>query len=366
MLITLMTLACTDPVEPASYLSVLTVNPAHGAQNIPVDSDLRVVFSAALVDPQVEHFILQDDEGTPVPLALRWFEDQPSVLVIDPNADLDANSDYTLNITAGVASEVGELGAPLSSAFATGSGTLDADADTDSDSDSDSDSDADADSDADSDSDADTDAEITFDPAYATISWAGAWQDKVLARWQAEDGSYQAPYLQLTLYEAEYVDTMDEAYTCNWYGGIQIQEETSTDLVTTQAWNVYLTDLGFNDCTGLPPEWGADQTPSETMTGQRFGLGFGPMSDALAADVKVAVEEAGYNYETDWAPYLFAGQLGLDSPEGVTWYELQYGLGFELDEDGAVTGTQLPNDEIEGHLLSLQPWTFIYSDMLLP
>jgi len=104
-------LACTDLVVPASYLSVLTINPTQGAVNVPVDSDLRVIFSAELENPSAQQVSLSTADGTPVPTALRWFKDSGNVLIIDPIENLSTDTDYVLTLSSGLSSQIGNLSA---------------------------------------------------------------------------------------------------------------------------------------------------------------------------------------------------------------------------------------------------------------
>ena len=213
-------LACTDLVVPASYLSVLTINPTQGAVNVPVDSDLRVIFSAELENPSAQQVSLSTADGTPVPTALRWFKDSGNVLIIDPIENLSTDTDYVLTLSSGLSSQIGNLSAQVENRFSTGN-------QSEGDSDTDSDADTDADADADSDSDADTDA--AFVPYALGLTVLAAWNGESLVDWEDETETFQTSYANFTFYEEEYFDTADERYACTWQGTIQSQGPARID-----------------------------------------------------------------------------------------------------------------------------------------
>ncbi|MFT5586110.1 MAG: hypothetical protein ACI9VR_003707 [Cognaticolwellia sp.] len=353
-------LACADPVEPASYLSVLTMNPSNGAINVPMDADLRVIFSADLQDPSAQQVNLSTAEGTPVPTALRWFDDSASMLVIDPIENLAANTDFVLTLGSGVDSQVGTLGAQVESSFSTGS-TTEGDSDTDADGDTDSDSDADSDSDTDADTDSDADADATFTPYGVGLTVLAAWDGENLIRWQDADGSFQTPYAQFTFFEEAYFDTGDERYSCDWYGSVQVQEAVAIDQEAYGAMRVRFSDLGASSCEGFPQVWSKARTPAEVLSSQDYGLAFTPMSDDFRGDFRQAVDDSGGNWENDWEPYVFTTQLAQLDAEYSDWQELSYTFASDLNDDGV-----LPSDPsaveldqgIEGELVYAQPWSF--------
>lgn len=353
-------LACADPIEPASYLSVLTINPSHGAVNVPVDSDLRVIFSAELDNPSAGQVTLSTMDGTPVPTALRWFEDSGSMLVIDPIEDLATNSSFVLTLGSGLDSQVGVLGSEVASSFSTGN-QGEADSDTDADSDSDSDSDADADTDADSDSDAD--ADMTFNPYAVGLYVQAAWDGENLVRWADSAGNFQTPNVRFTFYEEEYFEAYDERFTCNWVGGIQVQGAAAIDVEAYDSYEVRFSDQGTSDCGGFPLSWGADRTPAETMTTQSFGLAFTPMSNDFASVMRPYLEDSGSDWEGDWAPYVFSTQFNFLDGDGI-WNEVNYAFAMDLNGDGALASDAKPvplDQGIEGELITAQPWYLPYA-----
>lgn len=355
-------LACADSVAPASYLSVLTVNPSHGAVNVPVDSDLRVIFSAPLENPNAGQVTLSTPDGTPVPTALRWFEDNGTVLVIDPVEDMASDSDFVLTLGAGLTSEVGTLGAEVVSAFSTGSST-EGDSDTDADADTDSDSDADADSDTDADTDSDADADTTFTPFAVGLNVQAAWDGENLVRWADSDGVFQTPNIRFTFYEEEYFDAYDERFSCTWVGGIQVQGSAPIDVEAYDSFEIRLNDQGTGDCSGFPQKWGADRSPAETMTGQSFGLAFTPISESFVSVMRPYLEDSGSDWEQDWAPYVFSTHFAILDGDGG-WNEINYAYALDLDGDGALTSDSQPvplDQGIEGELITAQPWYLPYA-----
>ena len=353
-------LACAEPIEPANYLSVLTINPSHGAVNVPVDADLRVIFSAGLDNPSTGQVTLSTTDGTPVPTALRWFEDSSTVLLIDPIEDLATNTDFVLTLGSGLDSEVGVLSSEVVSSFSTGSQSEgDSDTDTDADSDSDSDSDADSDTDADSDSDSDADSDVTFAPAGIGLTVLASWDGENLVRWADVDGNFQPAYAQFTFYEEEYFEGGDERYTCVWSGSIQVQGDAAIDVEAYESLEVRFSDLGTGTCSGFPLTWGEARNPAAVLSGQSFGLAFTPMSAEFEESFRSQVEAADLDWESDWQPYAFSTQLSVLGSSNPNWIEMSYAVAVDLDDDGAVSDNSslIPLEQgIENELIYAQPW----------
>ena len=342
-------LACTDLVVPASYLSVLTVNPSQGAVNVPVDADLRVIFSADLENPSAQQVSLSTAEGTAVPTALRWFKDSGNLLIIDPIENLSTDTDYVLTLSSDLGSQIGNLSAQVENSFSTGN-------QSEGDSDTDTDADTDADADADSDSDADTDA--AFVPYALGLTVLAAWNGESLMSWEDETGTFRTSYASFTFYEEEYFDTADERYACTWQGTIQSQGSARIDAEAYAALLVRFSDAGTSTCSGFPLAWGQDRTPTEILTSQDYGLAFTPISDDFQTDLRTAVEAEGGSW-SDWEPYVFSTQFGILEGDSLGWQELSYAYALDLNEDGALSSDPAPvesNQGIEGELIYAQPW----------
>jgi hypothetical protein len=137
----LLLMACQSPVEPASYLSVLSVSPPHGATNVATDTEVRAVFSDRIDEGQlsVDDVALLDAAGEELVAGL-FYDDDTRMLRLVPADDLAVNTRITLVLGAGIpALGGGNLPAEVRSSFRTG-GAGEADTDTDTDADTDTDS----------------------------------------------------------------------------------------------------------------------------------------------------------------------------------------------------------------------------------
>ncbi len=136
----LLLMACQTPVESASYLSVLTVSPPHGAANVALGTEIRAVFSDPIDEDalSVDDVAVLDAAGTELVAGL-FYDSETRMIRLVPADDLAPNSAITVVLGAGIPAQAGgTLSAEVRSSFRTGGGG-EADADTDTDSDTDTD-----------------------------------------------------------------------------------------------------------------------------------------------------------------------------------------------------------------------------------
>lgn len=207
--------------------------------------------------------------------------------------------------------------------------------------DADADSDADTDTDSDSDSDSDTDANVFEDYAVFMNFRLGHIDGSMTAYgYIDEDGAAQevTPYVEMTFAEEDYFDTGDERYTCTWYGYVV---ENSLDNLGVDPWIGW--DVSFlfidTDCENFDEEIWGEGTPTTLLESAQFGIGFGEMDSDLTDSFKAAVEDAGYDWEADYEPYLFGMYLAPydDEVGGLAGGQVNIAYAYELDEDGMLT-----------------------------
>ena len=99
----LLLLACNAPVETASYLSVLSVSPPHGASQVALDAEVRAVFSERLDEGalNVDHVGLLDASGAEL-VATMSYDDEARMLRLVPPDGLPADSQVTLVLSQGL------------------------------------------------------------------------------------------------------------------------------------------------------------------------------------------------------------------------------------------------------------------------
>jgi len=119
----LLSLACSQPVQGLTPLSVVATVPSHGAVDVPGDTAVQIVFSDA-VDVDVvrdEQFALDGPGGSvahTLSVEREFVELRPSELL--------SEGQHELRIASGVWSEhVGALDAELSVLFTVGGGSQD-------------------------------------------------------------------------------------------------------------------------------------------------------------------------------------------------------------------------------------------------
>ena len=236
-------------------------------------------------------------------------------------------------------------------------GDADADADADTDTDADADADADADSDADTDCEwaddaviADTglpDASVEFEPYYFIASAVLMIDDNEI--WDFDyDGEANSSYVEFVFFGDS---SSGYAELCSIiYDGSTATETTSPWKTSSggQVYGAFDLDLadGYTDCGVLNAgDW--DTTDMrEVLENHKWGVGIGEMVD-VKTDLKPAVEDAGLDWDNDWAPFVSSGYLYWDLLGGA--YEWMYTFGYDtscdetiIDTDGYLTPLPMP------------------------
>ena len=97
----------------------------------------------------------------------------------------------------------------------------------------------------------------------------------------------------------------------------------------------YVTQEIDTNCELDPDVWGAI-TPGSLLAEQRFWTGIGPMSDDFQVSFREAVEDAGYDWECDWQPFVYSNWFGLQMEDGFVRDETNYAISYELDQNRAI------------------------------
>lgn len=190
---------------------------------------------------------------------------------------------------------------------------------------------ADSDTDVDADTDTDTDADVDlFEPTWYVVS-------HLSGRGGGEVGSYalsgerSPPQVELTFFDSSF------ERECTWVGEAldAARDETSGIEGLYEGHSVRL-QLLDTSCGGFNPDVWMDENPTVVVEARTWWLGVGPLTADLEEVLHEAVDNAGLDWERDWAPYVvdgYAGPLGTLAPAEL---RTSYGMVMTLNEDGEI------------------------------
>jgi hypothetical protein len=260
----------------------------------------------------------------------------------------------------------------------TGSDT-DTDTDTDTDSDTDADTDSDTDTDTDTDVDTDTDADV-FMPWAVGFNFDGAY-DSAADSWGTATFEYKGypgefpPFFELVIYDERGWGNEDPRYQCSFvYSGFGGEPSFSTDEVYVGVMLPKGTPLASNCGTanGGLLDWGTVDSPvsdPNSEAGEGWAVGFGEMNSKFVESLSGAVEDAGLDWDNDWAPYTLAGGWMAADKTGDVLVQSSYASVFETDEDLVLTidggyFVQLQADQVAVQkptgMYTMSSWYFFY------
>lgn len=216
----------------------------------------------------------------------------------------------------------------------------------------DTDADTDTDTDSDTDSDTDTDTEV-FEDYAVFMNFRLAVADDALSAYNYEDenGDLQevTPYVEMTIAEEAYFDAYDDKYTCTWYGYVV---ENGLDDLQADVWIGW--DVSFllidTDCENFDPEIWGEETPTTKIEEVQFGIGFGELGGDFKTSVQSAFEDAGYDWENEYAPYVIGMYLAAYDPDSgaLAGGQANIAYAYEMEDDGALIsdadGNLIPYD----------------------
>ncbi len=196
--------------------------------------------------------------------------------------------------------------------------------------------------DTDSDSDADTDTDpIYFDPFVWGLDFEGGWDGEELVSYGIGGDIEQYPYVELTLYEEEWFDSMSDANKCISLFRVDMVREDDLGWPGQIWWGAeveltWVENASVDECDNLNPmQWGSN-TPDEALENYRLGLGLAPLSPDMEQALRDAVNSSGGNWSQDYAPYLVGYYLADSTAGSFYGMELGWGSFNYVDDDGAM------------------------------
>ncbi len=165
------------------------------------------------------------------------------------------------------------------------------------------------------------------------------------------------PVMMLTLAEDRFWETGNEAYTCSWFGVMNVEGWDLLD--DPELWAGYAISLSFleTDCTNLDPWVWGERSPTSMLERSFLGVGYRPMSADFEAVIKNQVSDNGLRWAQDWEPYVFTMVMGLWDEDGgkLIGTEVDYAFAYKM-VDGALSydlsgnPIPMPLSEAEGAL----------------
>lgn len=146
------------------------------------------------------------------------------------------------------------------------------------------------------------------------------------------------PVMMITFAENRYFSTGNDAYTCSWFGMINVEGIDMLD--DPDLWVGYAISLDFLEttCDNMDPWVWGDRNPTQVLETAFLGIGFRPMSLTFERVIKEQVAGATSRWEQDWKPYVFTMVMGIwDEGSGrLMGTEVDYAFTYQMI-DGALS-----------------------------